>query len=111
MQHSNNPKQGEFIAIEFSPAEGHEQQGYRPALVLSVESMNKCGFVWVMPVTSTTTGPSRFVLPDGEPVKGAVLYAQIRALDCNARPWTSRGMASREVLEEALSCAATALGI
>ena len=105
------PEQGEYIAIEFSPTEGHEQQGYRPALVLSVESMNKRGFVWVMPITSTTTGPSRFVLPDGEPVKGAVLYAQIRALDCNARPWTSRGMASREVLEEALSCAASALGI
>ncbi|MBO4684314.1 MAG: type II toxin-antitoxin system PemK/MazF family toxin, partial [Desulfovibrio sp.] len=39
------PKQGEYIAIEFSPTEGHEQQGYRPALVLSVESVNRRGFV------------------------------------------------------------------
>ena len=105
------PKQGECIAIEFSPPEGHERQGCRPALVLSVETLNRQGFVWVMPVTSITTGPGRFVLPDGEPVKGAVLYAQIRTLDCNARSWTSRGMSSREVLEEVLSCAATALGI
>lgn len=62
-------------------------------------------------ISGATIGPGRFVLPDGEPVKGAVLYAQIRTLDCNARSWTSRGMSSREVLEEVLSCAATALGI
>ena len=105
------PKQGEYIAIEFSPAEGHERQGCRPALVLSVETLNRQGFVWVMPVTSTVAGPGRFVLPAGEPVAGAVLYAQIHSLDCRARPWTSRGMSSKEVLEEALSCAATALGI
>ena len=105
------PKQGEYSAIELSPTEAHEEQGYLLALVLSVESINRCGLVWVMPVTSITTGPGRFVLPDGEPVKGAVLYAQIRTLDCNARSWTSRGMSSREVLEEVLSCAATALGI
>ncbi len=33
------PKQGEYIAIEFSPTEEHEEQGYLLALVLSVESI------------------------------------------------------------------------
>ena len=29
-----HPEKGEYLFVNFSPAEGHEQQGLRPALVI-----------------------------------------------------------------------------
>ena len=37
-------KQGDVIYMNFSPTKGHEQEGYRPALVVSNDDYNKmCG--------------------------------------------------------------------
>lgn len=105
------PEQGEYIAVDFSPAEGHEQQGFRPALVISATAMNKYGMVWALPITNTLRGPGRFVLPEGEAVHGAVLFTQIKTLDLASRSFLSKGQASDEVLEEAIGKAAAILGI
>ena len=32
---SYTPKQGDIIKLDFSPTKGHEQQGRRPALIVS----------------------------------------------------------------------------
>lgn len=104
------PKQGEYIAINLSPTEGHEQQGLRPALVISKDFVNKRGMIAVLPITNTLQGVDRFILPSGEPVQGAVLFVQIRSLDWRARSFTSRGFASAEVLEEAISRFAAVIG-
>ena len=38
--------QGDIIALDFSPTQGHEQSGYRPCLVVSRNIYNeKTGFV------------------------------------------------------------------
>lgn len=105
------PKRGEYIATNLSPTEGHEQQGYRPMLVLSHDSMNRRGCAIVMPITNTLHGGDRFLLPESEPVQGAVLFAQVRTIDWRARSFVSKGMASQEVVDEAAACLMTLIDI
>jgi len=51
------PKQGDFVILSFDPQAGHEQQGRRPALVISKESFNKAtGMAMVCPITNTNRG-------------------------------------------------------
>ena len=41
------PKRGDIVWLEFSPQIGHEQSGFRPALIISGEiSIEKRDFVW-----------------------------------------------------------------
>jgi len=37
------PEQGEIWFANFDPVEGQEQAGYRPALVVSVNELNRTG--------------------------------------------------------------------
>ncbi|MDR2575182.1 MAG: type II toxin-antitoxin system PemK/MazF family toxin, partial [Treponema sp.] len=30
-----NPRQGDIIIMDFTPTKGHEQQGHRPAVIVS----------------------------------------------------------------------------
>jgi mRNA-degrading endonuclease toxin of MazEF toxin-antitoxin module len=79
--------------------------------VVSENLLNKHGFVWVLPITNTLHGPGRFILPEGEPVQGAVLFTQLRSLDLEARSFVLKGVASDDVLDEALGKIAAVLGI
>lgn len=47
-------RRGDVWVVDFSPVEGHEQGGQRPALVLSVDAFNasKADLVTVLPITS-----------------------------------------------------------
>ena len=44
------PDKGHIIKINFNPQAGHEQAGWRPALVLSPAVYNKHGLAIVVPV-------------------------------------------------------------
>lgn len=47
-------KQGSIIKINFNPQSGHEQAGYRPALVVSNDFFNKkTNMTIVCPITNT----------------------------------------------------------
>lgn len=105
------PEKGEYIVVDFSPARGHEQQGYRPALVISETLFNQHGMVWALPITNTLHGPGRFALPKGESVQGAVLFTQLKCVDLRARPFASKGKASDAVTKEALGRILAILGI
>lgn len=51
------PKRGDIVWIEFSPQIGHEQSGFRPALIISGEIYNrKTGLCLAMPITSKIKG-------------------------------------------------------
>ena len=51
------PEKGDFISLSFDPQAGHEQKGWRPALVVSNTLFNqKVGLAIVCPVTSTVRG-------------------------------------------------------
>ena len=48
------PQKGDLVILTFDPSAGHEQQGRRPALILSNESFNKAlGLAVACPITNT----------------------------------------------------------
>ena len=52
------PSRGDVWTVNFDPVMGHEQGGMRPALVVSVNVMNRspAGLVFVAPITGTDRG-------------------------------------------------------
>lgn len=73
------PQRGHFIWLQFDPQSGHEQQGTRPALVLSHDRFNqKLGFVYVCPISNTKRkNPFYVAIPGGEPVTGVIMADQM----------------------------------
>ena len=95
------PRRGDFIKI-YLDGRGHEQGGYRPAVVLSATDFNRVtGRCLVAPVTSTVRGWSFEVpIPHGHGVEGVVLVDQVRAIDWKARGTRIAGAAPAELLEQ-----------
>ena len=81
------PDSGDIIWLNFDPQAGHEQAGYRPAVVLSPKAYNsRIGLCLVVPVTNQSKGyPFELALPDGYKTTGVVLCDQMRNLDWKAR--------------------------
>jgi mRNA interferase MazF len=81
------PDRGDLVQMNFDPQAGHEQAGWRPALVVSPREYNRASSLALLcPVTSKVKGyPFEVVLPAGLPVAGAVLVDQLRSLDWRAR--------------------------
>ncbi len=52
------PSRGEIWAVDLSPVRGHEQAGYRPGLVISVDTFNHgpAGLVVIIPITTKEKG-------------------------------------------------------
>lgn len=79
------PDAGDLIWLDFSPHAGHEQDGRRPALVLSPAAYNgRTGLMLCCPLTTHVKGyPFEVIIP-GEPTS-VVLADQIRNLDWHTR--------------------------
>ncbi|MBV8798971.1 MAG: type II toxin-antitoxin system PemK/MazF family toxin [Alphaproteobacteria bacterium] len=96
------PERGALVWTEFSPHQGHEQAGRRPAIVLSPRSFHeRSPMTIVCPITSRERGwPTEVKLPACLPVSGVVLVDQIRSIDRNARHFEVAGQAPRSVLDD-----------
>jgi mRNA interferase MazF len=81
------PDRGDLIKLSFSPQQGREQAGNRPALVISPLTYNRIShFVLACPITSKSKGWRFEVpLPKELTIHGVVLVDQIRVLDWQAR--------------------------
>jgi mRNA interferase MazF len=81
------PDAGHLIRIDFDPQTGHEQAGWRPAIVLSPVSYNRpTGLAIVAPITNQQKGyPFEVVLPAGLKVTGVVPSDAIKNVDWRAR--------------------------
>ena len=81
------PDRGDVVRVSFNPQAGHEQAGWRPALVLSPKTYNaKVGLALLCPVTSHAKGyPFEVQVPEGYPVAGVILSDQVKSLDWRAR--------------------------
>ena len=79
-------KQGDIIIIDLDPIKGHEQAGYRPALVVnnSMHSKNSC-MTLVCPITNTNRQSIMHVKLTKTTTIGFVLCDQIRAVDLSTR--------------------------
>jgi len=80
-------KQGDIIKLDFSPAIGHEQDGYRPAVVVSNDfAISKTNMVYVAPITNTARRfPLHVTLDDRTKTTGEILCEQVKAVDLTAR--------------------------
>jgi mRNA interferase MazF len=80
------PDKGHIIKINFDPHAGHEQAGWRPALVLSPAVYNKIGLAIVVPITSQLKGyPFEVPMPSGIATKGVILSDAIKSVDWKER--------------------------
>lgn len=80
-------KQGDIVKLNFNPQAGHEQAGYRPALVVSNNFFNeKTNMVIVCPITNTDNQfPLHISLDKRTRTTGVILCEHIRAVDIRAR--------------------------
>lgn len=86
-------KQGDIIKLDLDPTVGHEQQDFRPCVVLSVAPWNKAirGFAFVVPLTNKAHPNPNAEYPALSPeqtdcgIQGTALLDQIRSLDAIGR--------------------------
>lgn len=81
------PKQGDIVFLDFTPTKGHEQKGYRPAVVISNSIFNiNTKMVILCPITSNTNEfPTHYLLKDSKKITGSVLVEHIRSVDYEIR--------------------------
>ena len=109
---SELPERGALVWFDFTPQEGHEQAGHRPALVISPRLYHeRSKLALVCPITSNTRPwPWKVMLPEGLAVAGAVLVDQLRAIDRGARRLRLVGQAPQTVVTEVQARLAALLG-
>lgn len=81
------PQKGDIVYFDFNPTKGHEQKGFRPAVVLSNDTFNDfTKMVIVCPIsTNTKDFPTHYLLKDTKKVKGSVLCEHLRSIDYEVR--------------------------
>ena len=95
------PSKGDIVWLSFSPQEGHEQAGRRPALVLSPKSYNQRSKLMIAcPITTQIKGYPFEVRIKTSKTSGVVLADQIKNLDWNARKLKFVERAPYTVVEE-----------
>ena len=97
-------KQGTIIKINFNPQAGHEQAGYRPAVVISNNIFNeKTKLSIVCPITNTNNHfPLHIPLDDRTRTTGVILCEHIKALDLNSRTYQVVENLPNDILENVL---------
>lgn len=82
-------KQGDIIKVSFNPQIGHEQAGYRPAVVISNNFFNeKTKLAIVCPITTKDKNFPLHISLDGRTkTTGVILCEHIRTLDLHARKY------------------------
>lgn len=80
-------RQGDIVKVNLNPQEGHEQAGYRPAVVISNDMFNqRSNMTIICPITNTDRKfPLHIPLDDRTKTTGVMLCDQIRAVDLASR--------------------------
>lgn len=99
------PERGDIVKMSFDPQSGHEQAGWRPALVVSPSAYNRASSLALLcPITSRVRGyPFEVGLPADFEITGVILVDQLRSLDWRARKASFVAHAPEAVLEEVLA--------
>jgi mRNA interferase MazF len=94
------PDAGDIVWINFDPQAGHEQAGYRPAVVLSPAAYNgKTSLMLCCPMTTQIKSYPFEVLIAGA-TRSAVLADQIKSVDWRRRRAKRKGVVSPPELAE-----------
>ena len=97
--------QGNIVKVNFNPQAGHEQAGYRPALVVSNNFFNqKTGMTILCPITNTDNGfPLHIKLNDSTNTTGVILCEHLRSVDLSDRGYAVVESVPDEILRKVLS--------
>ncbi|WP_394751701.1 endoribonuclease MazF [Crenothrix sp.] len=95
------PEAGDIVWLDFTPQAGHEQAGYRPAVVLSPKAYNaKTGLLVCVPITNQIKGyPFEVQLSTSDAI-GVALADQIKNLDWRSRQTQYKGKVSSGEMQE-----------
>src|SRR5215471_11058197 len=102
-------KRGEIWLVGLDPAQGHEQKGRRPVLIVSPEPFNRVTRVpIVLPITSggsfaRMAGFAVSLAGAGTRTTGVVRCDQPRALDLSARGGKRLETVPQEIMDEVLA--------
>ncbi len=98
-------KQGTIIKINFDPQAGHEQAGYRPAVVISNDVFNeKTALSIVCPITNTNNYfPLHIPLDERTKTTGVILCEHIKALDLNSRTFKKIEQLPDDILQNVIN--------
>jgi mRNA-degrading endonuclease toxin of MazEF toxin-antitoxin module len=108
-------RRGEIWVVGLDPAEGHEQKGRRPVLVISPDAFNQVTKVpVVLPITSggnfaRTAGFAVSLAGAGTKTTGVVRCDQPRALDLGARNGRKLENVPDAIIDEVLAKVGTIL--
>lgn len=112
------PSEGDVLEIDMDGAAGHEQQGRRPVLVISVNELHSALGLAVVCAITTHAGKAgrprndlEVALPPGLPVHGVILSHQVKTIDWKARNAKRLGAAPRATLQLVRSRVKALLGI
>jgi mRNA interferase MazF len=97
-------KQGSIIKLNFNPQAGHEQAGYRPAVVLSNNIFNeKTNLTIVCPIANTNNDfPLHVPLDNRTKTTGVILCEHIKAIDLNKRKYQIVETIPNDILENVI---------
>jgi len=95
----------DIIKTNFSPQAGHEQAGYRPAVVVSCKVFNKTTQMPVVcPITNTNRlFPFHVSLDDRTKTTGVILCEQIKTVDLDERGMEYVEELPQDMLEKVLN--------
>ncbi len=106
-------RQGDIIKVSFSPQRGHEQAGYRPALIVSNDLfIEKTKMAIVCPITNSNNGfPLHVSLDNRTVTTGFVLCEHLRTLDLTARPYNFVERIPADILQKVIQLTTAELEI
>jgi mRNA interferase ChpB len=98
-------QRGDIVVASFDPTLGREQQGRRPAMVVTQAALNRLGMVGVCPITqgglgARHAGLSVTLMGSGTQTQGIVLVHQFRMIDPSQRNLTLIEQAPEDLAEE-----------
>ncbi len=110
---------GEIYFVNLNPIKGREQAGHRPALVLSVDSINRLPLVVTVVVGTKGANISRdyqtnvrvSVEESGLPMETVFLCFQVRSLDTKRFPKQPAGKLSNEAMKRVEDAVRNSLGL
>ena len=80
------PQKGDLVILSFSPQAGHEQQGRRPALIISNTAFNeRMGLAIACPITNTNRHSPFHIAVDSDKLTGFIMTEQVKSIDYQAR--------------------------
>jgi len=83
-------KQGQIIKIDFNPSVGHEQGGYRPAVIVSNNyGLARHNVTYICPITRTNKPyPTHIPLDERTVTSGVVLCEHMKSVDLSERQFS-----------------------